>query len=202
MVHIHLGLYGKFATGIGPAPQPVGELRMRMENDRHYVDLRGAMTCEVVVPEQRDDVVARLGPDPLRRGGTAERAWARVRRSRAPVGLLLMDQTVVAGVGNVYRAEVLYRAGLDPHLPGRVVDETAFAELWADLRRLMRVGVRTGRIITTRPADRDRPAGHARPEDAHYVYRRAGLPCRRCGTEVRTEALGGRNLFWCPTCQP
>jgi formamidopyrimidine-DNA glycosylase len=58
-----------------------------------------------------------------------------------------------------------------------------------------------GRIVTTRPEDRARRSGTVRRDDAHYVYRRTGLPCRICGTEVRTEVMVGRNLHWCPLCQ-
>src|SRR6185295_10926464 len=102
--------------------------------------------------------------------------WQRIRRSRVAIGILLMDQSVLAGVGNVYRAEVLYRALIDPHRPGRDVSHDEWRALWRDLVTLMKAGLRAGRIITTRPADRDR-GGRVRTEDAHYVYRRTGLPC-------------------------
>jgi endonuclease-8 len=65
----------------------------------------------------------------------------------------------------------------------------------------MQAGVRANRIVTTEPADRDRRSGPARRQDAHYVYRRHDLPCRRCGTPIRTQVMVGRNLFWCPSCQ-
>ena len=73
--------------------------------------------------------------------------------------------------------------------------------MWADLVTLMRAGVRSGRIVTVRTEDRPRARGRLTREESVYVYRRAGLPCRVCGTEVRTEELVGRNLFWCPNCQ-
>ena len=73
--------------------------------------------------------------------------------------------------------------------------------LWTDLSALLAAGLRSGRIVTTRPEHRARPSGRARPEDAHYVYRRAGLACRVCGTKILTDLLAGRNLFWCPHCQ-
>jgi endonuclease-8 len=113
-----------------------------------------------------------------------------------------MDQQVLCGIGNVYRAEVLYRAGLSPFRPGRDVGTDVWDPMWVDLRTLLRAGVRQRRIITTERADRDRRSGPATRSDAHYVYRRQGLPCRRCGTEVRTQVMQQRNLFWCPTCQP
>lgn len=201
-LHVHLGLYGSWAFGSQPAPEPRGALRVRLEGNGSYADLRGATACEVHTPEDRRAVLARLGPDPLQPGARSTAAWERVSRSRSPVGLLLMDQTVAAGVGNVYRAEVLFRAALDPHRPGRLVTADEFTALWADLGTLMRAGLRAGRIVTTRPAHRDRPRGRARREDAHYVYRRTGLPCRVCGTPVAHEVMAARNLFWCPVCQP
>jgi formamidopyrimidine-DNA glycosylase len=118
-----------------------------------------------------------------------------------PVGALLMDQSVLAGVGNVFRAELIFRHQVSPFRIGRAIDEPLWESMWADLITLMRTGVRLGRIVTTRPEHRAKRRGPADREDAHYVYRRTGLPCRVCGTEVRTEVLVGRNLYWCPTCQ-
>ena len=198
-LHVHLGLYGKFSTGALPAPEPRGALRLRLLADGHWVDLRGPTTCELLLPPEVATVRARLGPDPLRRDADPRLAWTRLSRSRVPVGALLMDQTVVAGIGNVYRAEVLYRHRLDPHRPGRSVPRESWDALWPDLVSLMRAGVRTGRIVTTLPGDR--PGRRVTPDTAHYVYRRAGLPCRVCGTEVRTEVMVDRNLYWCPRCQ-
>ena len=210
LLHVHLGLYGSFTRGVGPAPEPRGALRLRMVVDDggpddgggQWVDLRGPTACELFTPADRDAVVARLGPDPLRTDADPERAWRRLSRSRVVIGALLMDQSVLAGVGNVYRAEALYRAGLSPFRPGREVDRSTFDDLWADLRRLLRAGVRAGHIVTTEREDRDRRSGPARRQDRFYVYRRHDEPCRRCGTLVRTELMVGRNLFWCPVCQP
>ena len=123
-------------------------------------------------------MLARLGPDPLRRRPDVEAFVGRVLRSRAPIATLLMDQSVVAGVGNVYRAEVLFRHRLDPYRAGRDHDAAVLHALWDDLVVLLRAGVRAGRIVTTHPEDRERPAGRPRRVDAHYVYGRAGLPCR------------------------
>ena len=106
-----------------------------------------------------------------------------------------MDQSVLAGVGNVYRAEVLFRARQSPFTPGRELSRETWDAMWSDLRALMRQGVRDNRIVTT---DARRPV---RRQDAHWVYRRAGEPCRVCGTEIRTQLMAGRNLFWCGRCQ-
>ena len=199
-LHVHLGLYGTWTFGELPAPPPRGQVRVRLEGNRSYADLRGATVCEVITSADKRAIEARLGPDPLRRRTSGEPAWRRLCASRSPVGLLLMNQEVVAGVGNVYRAEVLFRAGLSPFREGRAVTREAFDALWQDLVTVMRAGLRAGRIVTTRPEHRPRARAVA-PEDAHYVYRRAGQPCRVCAQPVATELLAGRNLFWCPTCQ-
>jgi endonuclease-8 len=112
-----------------------------------------------------------------------------------------MDQSVVAGVGNVYRAEVLFRQRLDPYRPGREHDPAELRAVWDDLVALLRAGVRAGRIVTTHPDDRERPSGRPRRVDAHYVYGRAALPCRRCGTPVQDALMSARRLFWCGVCQ-
>lgn len=202
LLHVHLGLYGGWLSGARPAPEPKGALRLRLQTDDHWMDLRGPTACELHTPADRDAVLARLGPDPLQQRADPERAWVRVARSRTPIGALLMDQAVLAGVGNVYRAEVLHRAGLSPFRPGREVPRSTWDGIWADLRVLLRAGVRAGHIVTTERGDRDRRSGPPRREDRFYVYRRTDLPCRRCGTAVRAEAMAGRNLYWCPVCQP
>jgi endonuclease-8 len=117
-----------------------------------------------------------------------------------------MDQAVIAGVGNVYRAEVLFRHGIAPMTPGRSLDSVLWKEVWTDLVTLMRAGVRTGRIDTVADEHLPEVTGRAPRQDRHggevYVYRRAGQPCLVCGTPVARTELAGRNLYWCPTCQP
>ena len=209
LVHVHLGLYGKFDLYDGPPPPPVGQVRLRVVAGParpSYGDLRGATACDLLTPAQREAILARLGPDPLRADADWTRAWERVHRSRAPIGALLMDQAVLAGVGNVYRAEVLFRHRLHPLRPGNTLRRSQFASLWEDLVILMAEGVRTGRIDTVHVAHTPEAMGRAPRVDDHggevYVYRRDGRACYVCGATVRTAALAGRNLFWCPRCQP
>ncbi|WP_375490774.1 Fpg/Nei family DNA glycosylase [uncultured Jatrophihabitans sp.] len=199
-LHVHLGLYGKFTTGKGAPPPPRGALRLRLVNDEVWTDLRGPIACELVDAEQQNAIIAKLGPDPIRARSDPALAFQRIRRSRTPIAALLMDQHVLAGVGNVYRAEILFRHRVAPHLPGNALPEVIWGEMWDDLVVLMRAGVRSGRIVTIREEDRPRRGRLTRAE-ANYVYRRTGEPCRVCGTEIRTEVLVGRNLFWCPNCQ-
>jgi len=201
VVHVHLGLYGSFTEQPLPMPLPVGMVRMRMIGTEYGTDLRGPTTCQVIDEGGVDDVIARLGPDPLRRNADPSPAWNRISKSRRMIGALLMDQAVIAGIGNVYRNELLFRHGIDPHRPGTHVSAVEFDDAWTDLVELMNVGLRRGKIIAVRP-EHDHGAPSYLPDRPRtYVYRRAGEACRVCGTPVRTEVLEARNLFWCPTCQ-
>jgi len=202
-------------------PEPRGQVRVRVLSAHAAADLTGPTACEVLTTAEKEAVVARLGPDPLRADADPERFVAAVGRARTPVATLLMDQGVLAGVGNIYRAEALFRARLDPMAPGRALPAEVVRSLWSDLVALMQDGVRTGRIVTTRPEDRgdgspdagrSRRRGAARQnsdddpgvvprEESFYVYQRDGLPCRVCGTTVALRELGGRKLYWCPCCQ-
>ncbi|MFC7613580.1 Fpg/Nei family DNA glycosylase [Actinokineospora soli] len=206
VVHVHLGLYGTFTEAELPAPEPVGQVRMRLVGPSHYTDLRGPNACEVITAAEARELRAKLGPDPLRRDADPARAWARISRSRTPIGALLMDQSVLAGVGNVYRAEVLFRHGIHPLTPGRDITAEQWAAMWADLVALMRLGVRRGRIDTVRDEHLPRAMGRAPRVDRHggevYVYRRTGQPCLVCSTPVAHAELASRNLFWCRECQP
>lgn len=205
-VHIHLGLFGKVDFGTAPVPPPAGTVRLRLAGGPAYMDLRGPTACELVTGPGKRAIHERLGPDPLRPDADPDRAWARISRSRAAVAALLLDQKIIAGVGNVYRAEVLFRHGVDPYLPGRELTRERWEALWTDLVALMRQGVMSNRIDTVRPEHTPEAMGRPPRVDDHggevYVYRRAALPCHVCGTLVRTAHQAARNLFWCPGCQP
>lgn len=201
-LHVHLGIYGGFSTGALPAPEPRGALRLRLTTDTAWLDLRGPAACELLTPDAVDRLLARLGPDPLHPGDCPEAAYRRIARSRAPIGTLLLDQSVLAGVGNIYRAEVLFLNGIAPQRPGTGVDAGEWEAIWRDLVRLMRSGVRAGRIVTTRPEHRLRRSGAPSRADSFYVYGRAGLPCRVCSTPVSFGTLAARAISWCPHCQP
>ncbi|MEU4618062.1 Fpg/Nei family DNA glycosylase [Streptomyces umbrinus] len=204
-IHIHLGLFGKVNFGTTPAPPPTDTVRLRLANDTTYVDLRGPTTCTLITDAEKQAIHARLGPDPLREDAEPARAYSRVSRSRSTIAALLMDQKIIAGVGNVYRAEVLFRHGIDPYRAGKDITAAEWDAIWADLVALMREGVRNNRIDTVRPEHEPEAMGRPPRKDDHggevYVYRRANLPCLICGGEIRTADLAARNLFWCPTCQ-
>ena len=245
-LHVHLGLIGSFdvtalgshgspgseaseASEVGAAPPPVGAVRLRLATAAYLADLRGATHVAIATPPELDAVVARLGPDPLRPVGDGDghndpdRAWARITKSPRSIADLLMDQAVLAGVGNVYRCEVLFRHRVDPHRPGRQLRRATWETLWADLVVLLRIGVELGQIVTmadqveqalaaaydpalvpTSPtgvsAWRPRPLPWAL-ERRYYVYKREGQPCLVCGSRVRLAEVAGRRLYWCGRCQ-
>ncbi len=232
ILHVHLGLQGDFKEGSGPLPPVKGALRLRMwnaaaikkpalpgESKRHawyssddgtghidgsqvaWVELRGPTDCSVWTNEKWDVLRERLGPDPLD-GDAPEKAFERIGKSKKAIGMLLMEQDVIAGVGNIYRAELLFRARQSPFTPGKDVPLAVLQKIWKDTGPLMRAGMVDRRIVTT--LRKDRPSGKAKAEvgEEHYVYRRNGQPCFVCGTTVKKmEGFAGRNLFWCPVCQ-
>ncbi|EUA18187.1 formamidopyrimidine-DNA glycosylase H2TH domain protein [Mycobacterium xenopi 3993] len=125
-------------------------------------------------------------PDPLRRDADPAWAWTRIAKSRRPIGALLMDQTVIAGVGNVYRNELPFRHGINPHRPGRTITDAEFDTAWRDLVTLMKIGLRRGQIIVVRPEhdcgapsylpDRPAPMCTAVPESHAGSARRPSSP--------------------------
>ncbi|WP_370327843.1 Fpg/Nei family DNA glycosylase [Euzebya sp.] len=169
---------------------PVIELLSRGQVDAH--------------PSLRD-----LGPDPLAGGPDGpvdlDEAAARLAaRADTAIGEALLDQRVLAGVGNVYKNEVLFIHGVDPWTPVGVVPPDVRAALLTTASDLLRANVAHGgpqRITTRRPADVRR--GGRRGSDRVFVYGKAGRPCPRCGTPIRSAALGehARITYWCPRCQ-
>lgn len=231
IVHVHLGLRGDFTDGTGPLLPVRGALRLRMWNEaaarksvakgvslKHawyseddgtndisakklaWVELRGPADCTLYSEEDWARLMARLGPDPLN-GDGPEKMIEAIAKSKRPIGELLMDQSVAAGIGNIYRAELLFRARLSPFTPGKNVTEETLRAIWADAVPLMRAGMADRRIVTTRPEHRASGKQRVDKEETHYVYRKNGQPCVLCGTKVIRVEMATRNLFYCQTCQ-
>ncbi|MCB0976894.1 MAG: Fpg/Nei family DNA glycosylase [Acidimicrobiales bacterium] len=199
ILHVHLGLIGKwFRRSPEEAMQPT--TRVRIAGSDAAWDLTGPMRCALVTPEERAAVVASLGPDPLRRGADPRRMADRLARSDKPVGLLLMDQAVVAGIGNVYRSEILNIVGIDPRRSGRDVSAEEVEAIWAEAVSQLRLGAHRGRIVTMPTSELPRPLARLEPGEGRYVYKQTH--CGRCGTELDVYPLGGRTTWSCPTCQP
>lgn len=229
-VHVHLGLYGSWRfvgtdtfrapTHIGAPrvagehladstesvsgpwvpPEPRGQVRLRLQFADGVADLSGPATCELIDAKARERVCARLGPDPLVDEADPELFVAAARKSQRPIGALVMDQAYIAGPGNIYRAECLFRVGLSPLRPGNRVSTRRLRALYADLAATMREGVRTGQITTVRPEDVPQPLTDPEAQ-RFYVYHRAGRDCLRCGRAVKVRDLDNRRLYWCGSCQ-
>ena len=204
-VHIHLGLIGKLRPF--PWPGGPGQVRLRIGSpDAGVHDLSGPQTCELISLGEAAAIGAASGPDPLDPASDRERAWVRLHRSSKSIAALLMDQSIFAGVGNIYRAEVLFRAGVDPFLPGKQLPRATFDAMWSDLVDLMPQGVLDDRIDTVRPEHSPEAMGRDPRVDRHggevYAYRRHEQGCLVCGTPIRLEVHAARNLYWCPRCQP
>jgi formamidopyrimidine-DNA glycosylase len=202
-VHIHLGLIGKLQ--LEPLASPRGVVRLRIHDGATAADLRGPQWCRLVAEDVRERVFETSGPDPIRADMDPDVGFHRLRRSGKSIAALLMDQRIAAGVGNIYRAEVLFRHRLDPDVPGREITPRTWRIIYDDLVHLMAAGVRDGRIDTVLPEHSPEAQGRPARDDPHggevYVYRRNGQPCLVCGTEVRSRLLEGRHLYWCPRCQ-
>lgn len=189
------------------APDPIGQVRVRIATTHGVADLSGPTRCDLITDPERRAALARLGPDPLAPGAREDAAARRrfvlsVRAHRRAVGELVMDQSVIAGVGNIYRAEGLFLEGISPFRPGSRVSEARLGHLWIRFCDLMSHGVAVGRIETVDAADAPEPPLPGDPEASRwYVYHRAGRPCLRCGGVVQEQVMQGRKLFWCPRCQ-
>ena len=201
ILRIHLGIYGKWQWHlVDRLPEVVGEVRARFSCGNTLAELRGPTVCEVMDYDEMMRVANRLGPDPLnpdRRGKESARFITKVISSKKTIGELLMDQSVIAGIGNVYRAELLFRAGIEPHTPGKKLTELQLIDLWNDSVKLLKVGVKTSFMITRDELFTKRPS----KVDRNWVYKREGQPCRACGKKIQIELMVGRKLYWCATCQ-
>lgn len=201
ILHIHLGMYGDFWEGKMPLPPEKGALRLRIYTKMDWIELRGSTDTTIFSAEKWQTLLARLGPDPLRKDSDPEHAFALIGKRNTPIGMLLMDQSVIAGIGNIFRAELLCRARINPFRPGKQVGIVSLRGIWKDVRALMRATMDDRRIVTTRPKDRPHSRGPAKDHEVHYVYRRHGKECYVCGATIEKADMGGRTVYWCPVCQ-
>jgi endonuclease-8 len=182
-LHTHLGMQGKWLRLAGGRP-PRPQVRVRLATDTVAWDLIAPGTCELVDQSTWEELVLSLGPDPLAPRPDEERAWKAVASYPGTIGAALMDQSVIAGVGNVLRAETLFRAGVHPSRPATAIERETFHRIWTVLVDLMRQSVEDALILP----------------DGRSVYKEA--TCRACGTPVQSWALAGRTAYACPRCQP
>lgn len=202
VVHVHLGMAGWFYRHPRTIPSPRPTVRMRLSTPKLSTDLIGPPTCELMPEFARRELLARLGPDPLRKDFDPDLAWANLRkRPRRAIGDALLDQRVLAGVGNIYRNEALFLTAIHPLRPSGSVTAEEWLDLWRTIRRLMRRGVVQAQVRTVAPAEPPaHPLSGRSADEAFYVYQQE--ICRRCASPVNEFPLSARRMFACPQCQP
>lgn len=193
-LHVHLGLFGRFRKTRATEPTRPS-VRLRLVSGAIAWELSGPTICAWIGEEEIADIVARLGPDPLSQTADPTRAWKVIHTSKRAIGALLLDQEVIAGIGNVYRAEILHLVGVHPELPGNELPSATYRKLWRITKALLERGVEEKRIRTVDDVVHE----GARRGTLHVYGRR---DCRRCGTLVGRLKVAQREIHFCPSCQP
>jgi formamidopyrimidine-DNA glycosylase len=202
---VHLRMTGNLSHVRGGSP-PAGDayirsiIRLDDGSDVVYRDVRRFGTWLLVEPGELDPYLeARLGIEPLARGFTARALGQRLAGRRAPIKAALLDQRLVAGIGNIYADEALWRARVHPLRAAGELDEEELRALQRGVRRALEAGIaRQGATLRDyRTADGSR----GRMQHEFKVYGRAGEPCERCGTPIAKTRVGGRGTWFCPGCQ-
>lgn len=199
IVHVHLGLYGKFRVHENPSPEPKGAVRIRLIGKEKTLDLNGPNCCELIEPAQQAEIRNRLGEDPLLYDAKPEIVWERIRNSRSAIGTLLLNQSVVAGIGNIYRAEILYLLGIHPNRLGNEISEDEFNEIWDLSVKLLKLGVKNNRIITNVDIQKNKVVQRRKTGKQVNIYKTS--QCPKCEHEIRSWKLSNRNIFACENCQ-
>jgi len=164
-----------------------------------YADQRRFGTWRLVEPGGLDEYLRlRAGPEPLDGLWTAEQLRAATRRRRAPIKALLLDQLVVAGVGNIYADEALWEARVHPLRPGNRLDMAAVRRLHAAVIAVLERGIAAQGASIRNYRGADGSSGSM--QERFNVYGREGLPCPRCGTPIAKIRLAGRGTHFCPRC--
>jgi endonuclease VIII len=198
-LHIHLGLYGKFRLFKTPMPEPKGEVRVRLVGETHGFDLNGPNQCELITAKEVLEIRNRLGIDPLRKESDPELLWQKIQRSKKPIGSVLIDQSMVAGVGNIYRAEILFLLHIHPARSAKDLSRTEFDELWSLTQRLLEIGVRYNRIITVTKDQAGKPLAGLTNQERLHIYKKDYCP--ECANPIAETEMAARTIYYCAKCQ-
>lgn len=178
-------------------------LRAPLDDGRElvYRDVRRIGTLLLLNRKQWTAYDARIGPEPLSSNFTAEAFRTTLSRTRQAIKKALMDQRLLAGVGNIYANEALFAAGIDPSRPASKIEPEAYSRLYAEVRRILQAA-----IDSEGTTFRDYRTGTGQPGSFQLelqVYERGGQPCRNCGTRLAgTHAIDARITVFCYRCQP
>lgn len=202
----HLRMTGQFQWLEQGERPPCPHTRVRFHSDSHelrFVDVRSfGELWHVPLGTPTETVITgltRLGPEPFSESFSASYLRQRLKGSSRPIKNALLDQALVAGVGNIYADESLFMAGIRPHTPAGRLPLKRLELLHQSLVEVLELSIGAGG--TSFSDFRDLTGTNGNYGGQAWVYRRGGQPCRRCGSVLRRETLGGRSSHWCPTCQ-
>jgi formamidopyrimidine-DNA glycosylase len=197
VVHVHFGMAGNWAVYFDEtAPEPTKTNRLRLECPGIIADL-SAMTLQHGGIDLYTSKRSKLGEDPLRDDANPEKLWQRVRNSNKSIGALIMDQSFFTGPGNIYRAEILFKASVHPDIPGKALEKSEFDLVWHHTVALLRRGYETGSILTVDPEE---ALSLGKPNLRRYIYNSANCP--RCHSAIKVWQIASRTCYACPSCQP
>ena len=197
VVRVHFGMAGNWAVYFNEeAPEPTKTNRLRLEYPGIIADL-SAMTVEHGGIDLYQNFRAKLGEDPLREDANPTRLWERVQKSSKSIGALIMDQSYFTGPGNIYRAEILFKAGVHPNRAGKELTKQEFDLIWFHTVDLLKRGYQTGSILTVDPEE---AKALGKPKMRRYIYNTN--KCPRCSTSIQTWEIAARTCYACPQCQP
>jgi len=203
-LHVHPGLFWKFRLNTPPFPEPSPNSGGLRWTETNQLPLAGPNQCRVLDPDEVNAALDRLGPDPIVNDPADRDEFVRrIHKRKIPIGRAIMDQSIIAGVGNVYRSELLFQIGVHPWRLCADTHPETLAQLWDHAVVELKAGERVGKIITVDPID---VGAEKRSElnrfERLYAYKRDGKDCRRCGNAIASADIDGRNAWWCPACQP
>ncbi|MBL6601426.1 MAG: Fpg/Nei family DNA glycosylase [Candidatus Puniceispirillum sp.] len=196
VLHIHLGLFGRIRKHKLPETEPKGAVRIRLVGDTHVIDINGPTICQILPRQEFLRLINRIGPDVLRSDANPDLVFNRISKSKAPIGRLIMDQSVMAGIGNIYRSEILWRQSIHPETPGNAIGRDMFDRIWNDAKELLAIGVKHNAIITTNTT----PPAKSRYRERVNIF--AKTICPTCKGMIRRFEISGRRAYLCETCQP
>ncbi len=196
---MHMGMTGRLAV-MHPAEEPMRYARMTLFlDDERRIELDDPRRWAGARLEESDvSIRAGLGPDALESELTPEEFVARVKGKRSPIKSVLMDQSVIAGVGNIYADEALHRSGINPSRRADRISVARLKNLHSDLRTVLMQALR---YIVDHPDERGRPYVVDAYDDRMRLYRKKGSTCPDCGGELQTRKFGGRTAYYCLLCQ-
>lgn len=201
---LHLGMTGRLLLGPSPGEKNLPHVHLVFDLDDGsrllFQDVRRFGQVLLYPPGVTPEPLARVGQEPFCRQVTPAWLKGQARHRRRPVKNFLLDGRVLAGIGNIYAAEILFAAGLHPETPVGELTLGQWEKLLAATRRILRRAIARGGTTVNDYLQPGGGTGLFQVELA--VYGRAGEPCSRCGTPIRRVVQAGRSTFFCPRCQP